>query len=442
MRKAPKMSSLNIDSPKASDKDVIDALIRISQLTNSDKDIDELYSEIHRIVESIVYVKNIAIAQVNISEHIMTLKYFLDEKDGQAYQGKTIDIGNGLSAYSLKLKHPISLNEQQIIKLQEGGKIDRVYGTMCKSWVGVPILHEEEILGLLIVQSYHADFEYTERDVEVLTFVGTNIGILLKQRQILEEENKIRDELLQKEKMASLGSLVAGVAHEINTPLGVCVTGITNLIDEYNDFNKAVHDGSATDEQFQNFMEDVSATCNIVKSNVERAAKLISSFKQIAVDQSSEDLRQINMLEYLHEIVHSLHPMIRKTKHKIEIDCPNDLELTTQPGAVSQLFTNLIANSLIHGFEDIPQGNIKITATKGKDAIEFLYKDDGKGMPAENQKRFFDPFFTTKRNSGGSGLGGQIIYNIVHNVLRGQVYLSTAENQGVEFKITVPAQNL
>jgi two-component system, NtrC family, sensor kinase len=435
------MSRDYLANSEVSDKDVINALIDVSLLITKTNNTDELFKKIHQIIGRVIFVKNIAIAEVHLDVHKMTLRYFVDEKDGSAYQGKTIDIGQGLSDYTIKSKGAISLNANEIRNLQESGEISRIYGTMCSSWIGVPIRHEDETLGLVIVQSYDSTIEYSDRDLEVLTFVGTNIGILLKQRQIMEEENEMRDQLVQKEKLASLGELVAGVAHEINTPLGVCVTGMSNLIDEHDIFTKSVAAGTVTETQFHNFMEDVGTTCEIVKSNVERAAKLISSFKQIAVDQSSEDNRVINLNEYIHEVIHSLHPIIRKTKHVIKVDCPSDIILTTQAGALSQLFTNLITNSLIHGFEHIDSGEINISAFKTSQETILNYNDNGKGMSAEHQKKFFQPFFTTKRNTGGSGLGGHIIYNIVENVLGGTSNLETSEENGFNLNISFPIRD-
>ena len=422
-----------------SEKDVINALLSISKLVISDLKLVDLFSEIHQIINNVVTVKNIAIAQVDIENDEMYLSYFVDEKDGSVYQGKSIKIGNGLSSYALKHPQPINLNKTDILKLQENGTIDQILGTMCTSWVGVPILYEEEILGLVIVQSYDESFIYDARDVEVLTFVGASISNVFKQKQIAEEEKRLKDELIQKEKMASLGGLVAGVAHEINTPLGVCVTGISNLLNEHDKFLVSVEAQNVTESQFNEFIEDVGETCEIVKSNVERAAKLISSFKQIAVDQSSETNRDVNILGYLNEIVTSLNPMVKKTQHDIEINCAPDLVLNTKAGALSQLFTNLITNSIIHGFEEITKGRILINVEQNTKQTTFSYTDNGKGMSAEHTTKFFEPFFTTKRNSGGSGLGGHIIYNIVTS-LGGSVKLRSELGQGIKITFTIPNQ--
>jgi len=421
-----------------SDKDIITALIDISKLITEKSKSSDLYEKIHQIISKVIFVRNIAIAEVNDFNQTMRLNYFVDEMDGNSFQDKTIDIGNGLSAFAINAKKPIKLDQSEILMLQNSGQIERIYGTMCHSWIGIPIINGNDVFGLIIVQSYSPSFIYSERDLEILTFVGSNINILMQQKRIEAEDKLIREEMLQKDKMASLGQLVAGIAHEINTPLGVCVTGISNLYEEHTVFKKAAVNGLVTEKQFNNFIEDVGETCSIIKSNVERASRLISSFKQVAVDQSSETIRLINIKNYINETIQSLNPLIKKTKHSITVTSPDCLEIETQPGALSQLITNLITNSIIHGFEKINHGEIKIIVTEQDSKLEITYKDNGKGMDEEQSSKFFDPFFTTKRGSGGSGLGGHIIFNIVATSLKGSIKLETAIGKGCKFIIAIP----
>lgn len=425
------------NKPHVTDKDVINALLEVSKLVTTDLKLEQLFENIHQIIDQVIRVNNIVIAQVNMDDDEMYLSYFVDEMDGSIFQGQKCKIGNGLSAYVLRHKKPVNLSEEYILNLQSEGIIDKIQGTMCTSWIGVPIIYEEEVLGLVIVQSYDESFIYNERDLEVLTFVGASISNVFMQKKIAEEEQRLKEELIQKEKMASLGGLVAGVAHEINTPLGVCVTGISNLLNEYEKFLQSVNSQSVTERQFHEFLEDVGETCGIVRSNVERAAKLISSFKQIAVDQSSETDREINVADYLEEIINSLNPLIKKTQHKINVDCTPNLIFNTKPGALSQLFTNLITNSIIHGFENMPTGIIEIKVTQYNKGLNFKYNDNGKGMSEDHVNKYFEPFFTTKRNTGGSGLGGHIIFNIVSS-LNGTIKVSSKLGEGLEVNFAIP----
>ncbi|CCQ10062.1 Signal transduction histidine kinase [Pseudoalteromonas luteoviolacea B = ATCC 29581] len=358
------------------------------------------------------------------------------------------------------------LSENDIVKLQKEGQIDSTYGTMPQSWMGVPVIYEDIVLGLIIVQSYTNKTQYDERDLELLAFTADNISVVLKQREILEREKlanqalkssvdiitrqkldleetmsqlkNTQKELIQKEKLASLGALVAGVAHEINTPLGICVTGISSLDYNYKQFIKAMENGTATDRQLQQFLEDVGDMCKIITSNVQRAADLIQGFKQISVDQSSESMRLINLLDYTNEVIHSLAPMIKKSSHSIKVQGESDINIFTKPGAISQLITNLVSNAFLHAFENRENGVVDITVFKRSGKINFDVSDNGMGMNQEQLSKIFEPFYTTKRGKGGSGLGSHIVYNIVTSILKGKISVSSEENKGTKFSIVFP----
>lgn len=260
----------------------------------------------------------------------------------------------------------------------------------------------------------------------------------VKLQQEIEERKRTEKALVQSEKMAALGDLVAGVAHEINTPLGIGVTGISYLNDSTKAFKKLFAAGEATKTDLETFMEDCEETCQITLSNLNRAAKLVTGFKQIAVDQSSDEKRIFNIKQYIDEILFSLYPRIKKTKHTVSVDVPEDLEMNSYPGALSQVLTNLVMNSLLHGFEDIEKGRITITVKNDNHSIILRYEDNGKGMTQEHQKKIFDPFFTTKRGSGGTGLGMHLVFNLVSKKLNGEIHCTSTVDEGTFFKITVP----
>lgn len=260
----------------------------------------------------------------------------------------------------------------------------------------------------------------------------------VKLQQEIEERKRTEKQLVQSEKMAALGDLVAGVAHEINTPLGIGVTGISYLHDATKAFKKRFTAGEATKTDLEKFMEDCEEACRVTLSNLNRAAKLVAGFKQIAVDQTSDAKRIFNVKQYIDEILFSLHPRIKKTKHTVHVDVPEELMVNNYPGAFSQVLTNLVINSLLHGFEDIEAGRIAITVKKENHSIILLYEDNGKGMTKEQQKRIFDPFFTTKRGSGGTGLGMHLVFNLVSKKLNGEISCTSTVNEGTFFTINIP----
>lgn len=254
----------------------------------------------------------------------------------------------------------------------------------------------------------------------------------------LETLERARDQLVQSEKMVALGELVAGVAHEINTPVGVGVTAASFLDAKTSEFKKIYTTGELKRSELENYLQTVEEVSNSILINMERAAELISSFKQVAVDQSSENRRQFNLNEYIHEILLSLRPRYKKTGHVIEVKCDPDIELNSFPGAFSQILNNLIMNSLIHGFQDIEKGIMRIDITREGDRIVFVYKDNGKGMTEEQNEKAFDPFYTTMRGKGGTGLGMSIVFNLVTQTLKGSIDCQTSPGQGVRFIMKFP----
>lgn len=255
----------------------------------------------------------------------------------------------------------------------------------------------------------------------------------------LDTIERAQDQLVQSEKMAALGELVAGVAHEINTPVGVGVTAASFLDTKTREFQKTYEAGELRRSELEEFLQVVGEVSKSIQINMERAAELISSFKQVAVDQSSETLRQFNLKSYISEILLSLKPQYKHTSHEIVIECSDDIVLTSYPGVFSQIINNLIMNSLIHGFEDMEKGEIRMEISPQNEQVEFIYKDNGKGMTPEQKEKAFDPFFTTKRSKGGTGLGMSILFNLVTQTLKGSIVLDTAPGKGVVLTMTFPA---
>ncbi len=254
----------------------------------------------------------------------------------------------------------------------------------------------------------------------------------------LQTIEQAQDKLVQSEKMAALGELVAGVAHEINTPVGVGVTAASFLDTKIVEIRKIYNSGELKRSELESFLQVVEEVSNSILINMKRAAELISSFKQVAVDQSSETRRKFNLKKYIDEILLSLRPRYKKTGHEIKINCDDHIELNSYPGVFSQILNNLIMNSLLHGFEDIKEGIIQIEITRKNDHIQFIYKDNGSGMTLEQKEKVFDPFYTTKRTKGGTGLGMSILFNLVTQTLKGSIECDTSVGNGVVFTMIFP----
>ncbi|MCJ8326329.1 MAG: transporter substrate-binding domain-containing protein [Campylobacterales bacterium] len=251
----------------------------------------------------------------------------------------------------------------------------------------------------------------------------------------IQNLKQTQEQLISSEKMAALGGLVAGVAHEINTPVGIGLTGISHLEDSTKIIYEKYNQDEMSQEEFEEYLDTSIDLSFLVHRNLEKAASLVKSFKQVAVDQSSEEKRIFDLREYLYEILQSIHAVTKKTNIKIEIYCDPDIIINSYPGSYSQIITNLIMNSLIHGFKEKEKGTIFINVSKNNKEVKIIYTDTGKGIKEENINKIFDPFFTTNRDNGGSGLGLNIIYNIIISRLNGSIKCNSQENNGVEFVI-------
>ncbi len=259
-----------------------------------------------------------------------------------------------------------------------------------------------------------------------------------KLENTLEQLNLAQEHLIQSKKMAALGSLVAGISHEINTPIGLGITAISHFIDETKKLKNLYENEEMDEQEFKTYLQNALQLANITFSNLKRTAELVKSFKQISIDQVSEEARTFNVKAYIDEILLSIENKLKKTNIKIEIISCEFLEIYSYPGAFSQIMTNLIMNSLIHGFKNKKSGIITIECDTLEDHFLVIYKDNGCGIKRGNIEKIFNPFFTTNREDGGSGLGLNIIYNIITHQLGGTLECRSEENSGVEFSITIP----
>jgi len=261
------------------------------------------------------------------------------------------------------------------------------------------------------------------------------IGLFFYQLRLTKHLRKAQDELVQTEKIASLGRLVSGVSHEINTPIGISVTAASYLSGEVKKLEMEYKDGTLTKGSFEAFIDVSIKSSEYILTNLERVAKLIQNFKQISIDQSSNDVREFNLKEYLDGIITSLHSTINGTLHVIDVVCSKNLRIHSNPSVFYQIFNNLILNSFIHGFENKEVGHITITIDDSNNYLSIVYKDDGKGVPEEDLEKIFDPFFTTKRTTGGSGLGTHIVYNLITQKLKGSIKINSKKDMGLTYNM-------
>jgi PAS domain S-box-containing protein len=288
------------------------------------------------------------------------------------------------------------------------------------------------------------------------SYVWTTIEDITLRRAAEDVQRRINDELerlvadrtaelkaameglMRAEKLASLGSLVAGVAHEISTPVGNASLATSTMAGNIGDFEKQMAD-RLTRSTLEGFVRQIKLGTDIANRNIERVANLIQSFKQVAVDQTSSQRRQFHLTEIVDEIVTTMHPTLKRSSVQVQISVPGDIVLDSYPGPLGQILTNLINNSLVHAFPAGKAGTIRIVATQpDTDNLCLGISDDGAGIPSTVLSRIFDPFFTSKLGQGGSGLGLHIVHNIVSGVLAGTIVVSSEVGHGTTFTLTLP----
>lgn len=257
--------------------------------------------------------------------------------------------------------------------------------------------------------------------------------------ETLDALKSMQAELIRSEKMAALGSLVAGVAHELNTPIGNSVMFASTLRDHVVNNLNDIRDGQVRRSDLMRSLEASAHGAELLLRSLDRAANLVSSFKQVAIDQSSNHRRSFALSQTLEEVLATISPMYKKLPYKLERHLDADVDMDSYPGAIGQVLTNLVSNSILHGFEGRSQGTMRLsTRTVGADLVELLFNDDGCGIPEKNQERVFDPFFTTKLGHGSSGLGMHLVYNLVTNLLGGKISIVSSVSSGTLVSILLP----
>lgn len=435
------------------------ALYQIANLSASALQTDALTASLHRIIGELMVAENFLIGLYHPETQDFSIPYFVDQKDSEAPVTR-FPYGKAMCSYLLHSKQAQLHDAGSFARLVASGQVKEPLGNVdIASWMGAPMLVHDKPQGVLIVQSYDPAVVYTKADLDLLAFMASHVAVAIARMQadrklratkeLLEEQNaalntaltqlqQAQGELVRQEKLASLGGLVAGVAHEINTPLGICVTATSHLVEELRLTREELANGDMTEDSLGNFFDIVDQSLRIMTTNTQRAAALVRSFKQVAVDQSSGDIRSFNLRNYLNEVLLSLQPKLKGRPVQVEVDCAHDLVLDSYPGAVSQIVTNMVVNSLVHGFEREQAGKIAIRAALDGDTVTLTYADDGAGMDRESLDKLFDPFFTTKRGSGGSGLGAHILFNLVTGALGGTVHVESAPGQGLRYELRFP----
>src|SRR6478735_3106565 len=379
-------------------------------------------------------LKHMFLTNYNVVQAASTLRSEVAEEDRAAFDGALVAHFKGKTEY-LDVSYRARTNDGSWCWLRTRGRVvERGQDGRALRMLGTTGDITEFKNHELALEKLNEELETrVEQRTEALDLSNRELQVSLRELRDAQEQ------LVHAEKMAALGGLVAGVAHEINTPLGIGVTAASYLEQETRKLGVELEEKRLTAEGLHRFRQSALESCQLILRNLMRADKLVKSFKQVAVDQSSEQKRRIDLAAYLAEIMSSLHPTLKRTQHEVAIDCPAGLELDTYPGALYQIIVNLVMNSLAHAFGNRSDGHIMIRAQRSGAFATINYRDDGSGMTEDVRRKVFEPFFTTRRGEGGSGLGMHIVWNLATQVLQGSIQVESAPGHGTAFELKFPA---
>jgi signal transduction histidine kinase len=275
-------------------------------------------------------------------------------------------------------------------------------------------------------------------------FVGYQIDITAV-RAAQAEREQMMAEIQESQKLESLGVLVAGVAHEVNNPLGIALTAATHMAQSAQDILAELKAHRLVHEDLEAFLEDERVAFDLIVGNLKRAADLVRSFKDVAADQAHEHRREVRAVQFLSTLTTSLAPIVKRARCQLDLDVEGDFPMVVDTGAFAQLVTNLVVNATVHAFDRTDTAatrRIELKARQVPDSadIELSVQDNGVGIPAALAERIFEPFFTTRRGQGGTGLGLFVVHRIVTQNLQGFIRLEAVQPQGVRFVIRFPGQ--
>lgn len=318
------------------------------------------------------------------------------------------------------------IDEQNLLLEQEvAKKTSSLSSTMLKMEV-----QQKELLK----QKQSLQEENARRSSTEQTLTTTNKDLI----HSIKELNKAKERLLEAEKMTSLGELSAEVSHEVITPIGISITSSSYLLEQITKLEASLNSNKVSKKSIESFIENANKSTDLLINNLQRASELLTSFKHIAVDQTSDKIRMVNVSSYIDEIIQSIHPKLKKTNHRIKVHCDENIDVYSHPGAIAQILINLIINSIIHGFEDLNRGEITIDVKLDNHTLSIDYKDNGKGLTPDAKERLFEAFYTTKSNKGGTGLGTHIVKNLVIDTLNGNITAQSEVNKGLSYHIELP----
>ena len=413
---------------------VLEKLGTIGQEITASLDAAAVFEALNRHVHDLLHVTAFVIYLMDGDQQSMTSAYGVE--NGQPIEPDTVymssPVSNSIRCVKERREVDIELSDEEELPAHIPGT------ELVRSMLFAPLIIGERVLGAMTIQSSrpHA---YGDREKMIFRSLCAYGAIALSNADAYLRLQKTQEHLVAQEKLAALGSLVAGVAHELNTPIGNCLLVASTLQDGSRYLIAKLAGQTLKRSDLNNFCEEVKTSSEILMRGLSSAATLVSSFKQVAVDRTSEHRRSFDLRQVLHDIIATLNIRITQTGHSIQLNVPYNIHMDSYPGSLGQVISNLVENSILHAFDKRQAGHMSINVSQvDTQRVLIEFSDDGIGIPEENQKRIFDPFFTTKLGQGGSGLGLNISYNIATSILHGQLSVKSSVGEGTSFYLDLP----
>lgn len=414
--------------------DTLELLGIIGQEITSQLDQEHVFEAIERHVHGLLDASSFAIYLMDASAQSMTSVY--DIENGVRLPGDHVDL-NSASSFTARCVR----ERRELLIGEADGELEasQIPGTLLtRSALFAPLIIGERVLGVMTIQSPQSH-AYAEKERLIFRTLCAYTAIALDNSVAYTHLRDAKDQLVAQEKLAALGALVAGVAHELNTPIGNSLLTASALQQKTVVLEEAIASGTLRRSTLSDYIAANHEGVGIITRGLETAAELVQSFKQVAVDRATEQRRPYELLRTTQDIVATLHRTISKAGHTLEIDIAESIVLDGYPGPYGQVLTNFINNALLHAFEGRRGGTMRLRAhVLPPGLVEIAFSDDGVGISPENLNRIFDPFFTTKMGQGGSGLGMSISYNIVTSLFGGSLSVDSTPGQGTCFSLRIP----